>query len=432
MSQHDHLLKQLCGSSSETLARARELLYIATVRTAPGTGFQLKDPLGRPAACALIASEQLKNTVVDPASAQGNSCLNPTAFQKCLAQVRAALAHTASHQPSDPTKRRQTRSEFISQISYDSLVAKYALLQTYGDRFVSWCQRAEFAFFDLGKGNNIARDSPKIKLGIFFWVCGILEPDRLDLASFVKNNGAHTDNTAGITKIMDVHGSKIRALILAESKRPKETVATRSSTRVSPGKRPMREAPSKDSPKKRKLSAEDDTVGTTAGKQFSVPNHASGPPKALFPPSTSPRKSPSKQVLRELPTKSTTKKTRFTVVGQEDSDVEMSLPDTPSKRRLLGTSSDQVSMISPSRPRAPSPSPTRRSIRLNSAIESPSQTVVNIKDLYIDNPPERANMFATTVRRRFRPVFLDRKQWSAPDPLLVKLQNRINKVTVSR
>ncbi|KAJ3735872.1 hypothetical protein DFJ43DRAFT_1207588 [Lentinula guzmanii] len=323
----------LCGSSSETLARARELLYIATVRTAPGTGFQLKDPLGRPAACALIASEQLKNTVVDP---------------------------------------------------------------TYGDRFVSWCQRAEFAFFDLGKGNNIARDSPKIKLGIFFWVCGILEPDRLDLASFVKNNGAHTDNTGGITKITDVHGSKIRALILAESKRPKETVATRSSTRVSPGKRPMREAPSKDSPKKRKLSAEDDTVGTTAGKQFSVPNHASGPPKALFPPSTSPRKSPSKQVLRELPTKSTTKKTRFTVVGQEDSDVEMSLPDTPSKRRLLGTSSDQVSMISPSRPRAPSPSPTRRSIRLNSAIESPSQTVVNIKTLYIDNPPERANMFATT------------------------------------
>ncbi|KAJ3997387.1 hypothetical protein F5050DRAFT_1806914 [Lentinula boryana] len=426
MSQHDHLLKQLCGSSSETLGRARELLYIATVKTAPGTGFQLKDPLGRPAACALIASEQLKNTVVDPASAQGNSCLNPTAFQKCLAQVRAALAHNASLQPSDPTKRRQTRSGFISQISYDSLVAKYALLQTYGDRFVSWCQRAEFAFFDLGKGNNIARDSPKIKLGIFFW------PGRLDLASFVRDNGAHTDNTGGITKIMDIHGSKIRALILAESKRPKEAVATRSSTRISPGKRPMREAPSKDSPKKRKLSAEDDTAETTAGKQFSVPNHTSGPPKALYPPFTSPRKSPSKQVPRELPTKSTIKKARFTVVGQEDSDLEMSLLDTPSKTRLLVTSRDPAPMISPSQPRASSPSPTRRSIRLSSATESPSQTVVNIKDLYIDNPSEHVNTFATTVRRRFRPVFLDRKQWNAPDPLLVKLQSGINKVTIGR
>ncbi|KAJ3981561.1 hypothetical protein F5890DRAFT_1476871 [Lentinula detonsa] len=235
MSQHDHLLKQLCGSSSETLARARELLYIATVRTAPGTGFQLKDPLGRPAACALIASEQLKNTVVDPA-------------------IRAALAHNASHQPSDHTKRRQMRFEFISQISYDSLVAKYALLQTYGDRFVSWCHRAEFAFFDLGKGHNIALDSPKIKLGIFFWVCGILEPDRLDLASFVENNGAHTEHTGWIT-IMDIYGSKIRAPIVSENH----------------------------------------------GKQLSVPNHATGPPKALFPPSTSPRKSPSKQSMNARP-----------------------------------------------------------------------------------------------------------------------------------
>ncbi|KAJ3746090.1 hypothetical protein DFH05DRAFT_1522695 [Lentinula detonsa] len=145
------------------------------------------------------------------------------------------------------------RFEFISQISYDSLVAKYALLQTYGDRFVSWCHRAEFAFFDLGKGHNIALDSPKIKLGIFFWVCGILEPDRLDLASFVENNGVHTEHT----DILDgsQSGSKIRAPIVSENH----------------------------------------------GKQLSVPNHAPGPPKGLFPPSTSPRKSPSKQVLRELP-----------------------------------------------------------------------------------------------------------------------------------
>ncbi|KAJ3972409.1 hypothetical protein EV361DRAFT_141754 [Lentinula raphanica] len=75
MSQHD-----LCGPSGETLERARELLHTVTVKTAPGTGFQLKDPAGRPAACALIASEQLKNTVVNPTSAQGSSCLNPAAF----------------------------------------------------------------------------------------------------------------------------------------------------------------------------------------------------------------------------------------------------------------------------------------------------------------------------------------------------------------
>ncbi|KAJ3819885.1 hypothetical protein F5880DRAFT_1674209 [Lentinula raphanica] len=171
MSQHDHLPKRLCGSSGETLERARELLHTVTVKTAPGTGFQLKDPAGRPAACALIALEQLKNTVVDPTSAQGSSCLNPAAFRNCLAQVRAALAHDISH-----THTHKPDAHAPPERNF----------KNYADRVARWCQRAEFTYFNLGKGNNIARASPKIKLGIFFWVCKVLE-----YFSGWRNNHSH-------------------------------------------------------------------------------------------------------------------------------------------------------------------------------------------------------------------------------------------------
>ncbi|KAJ3833171.1 hypothetical protein F5878DRAFT_728958 [Lentinula raphanica] len=189
MSQHD-----LCGPSGETLERARELLHTVTVKTAPGTGFQLKDPAGRPAACALIASEQLKNTVVNPTSAQGSS------FRAALAHD---ISHTHTHKPDAhaPPERRDTRSGLsgTSQVSYDSLVAKHALSRDYADCVARWCQRAEFTYFNLGKGNNIVRASPKIKLGIFFWVCKVLEWDAPD-PLLAKSSQLHGYRTIQATK----------------------------------------------------------------------------------------------------------------------------------------------------------------------------------------------------------------------------------------
>lgn len=55
---NDDRLKNLCGGDKETLERARDLLHIATQKTSQGSGFQLRDPIGLPGACALIASEE--------------------------------------------------------------------------------------------------------------------------------------------------------------------------------------------------------------------------------------------------------------------------------------------------------------------------------------------------------------------------------------
>ncbi|KAJ3759551.1 hypothetical protein EV360DRAFT_82023 [Lentinula raphanica] len=443
MSQHDHLLKRLCGSSGSTLERARDLLHTVTVKTAPGTGFELKDPAGRPAACALIASEQLKNTVVDPTSAQGSSCLNPAAFRNCLAQVRAALAHdvvvvshTHTHKPDAHAspERRHTRSGLsgTSQVSYDSLVARHALSRDYADRVADWCQRAEFTYLNLGKGNNIARGSPKIKLGIFFWVCKVLEPTRFDLRSFIEQNGVHADNVGGISKIMDAHAAKFRAVMVRESQRPKGVVPTRSSTRISPAKRAMmREAPTKDSPKKRKLE-EDLTAESDAGKrsQPKVSKQVTTSPSPA-----SPRKSPTKPARGERLTRESPRKYRARFIMHEeeeddDSDAEMVPPDTPSKPRLGAKSDNQTPLISHSRPRGPSISPVRPSGRLDSAGESQpkgSTSTHHWGDMFTDDPPDHAYV---PVRRRFRPVFLDRKQWDAPDPLLAKIQKRMDRVII--
>ncbi|KAJ3730622.1 hypothetical protein C8R42DRAFT_715290 [Lentinula raphanica] len=445
MSQHDHLLKRLCGSSGSTLERARELLHTVTVKTAPGTGFQLKDPAGRPAACALIASEQLKNTVVDPTSAQGSSCLNPAAFRNCLAQVRAALAHDVSHMHKPdahaPPERRDTRSGLsgTSQVSYDSLVAKHALSRDYADRVARWCQRAEFTYLNLGKGNNIARGSPKIKLGIFFWVCKVLEPARFDLKSFIEDeNGmgmVHTDSVGGISKIMDAHAVEFRAMIVAESQQPKGVVPTRSSTRLSPAKRAMmREAPTKDAPKKRKLE-EDLTAESSAGKGYEVSNQVSDIPEGISSSPVSPQKSPIKPVRRDLPTRESPRKRRARFIMQEeeeddDSDADMVPPDTPSKPRLRANPNDRTPLIPHSRPRGPSTSPLRPSGHSDIAGETQpkgSTSTHHWEDMFADDPPDHADL---PVRRRFRPVFLDRKQWDAPDPLLAKIQKRMDRVII--
>ncbi|KAJ3767923.1 hypothetical protein FB446DRAFT_707438 [Lentinula raphanica] len=247
----------------------------------------------------------------------------------------------------------------------------------------------------------------------------------------------HTDSVGGISKIMDAHAVEFRAMIVAESQQPKGVVPTRSSTRISPAKRAMmREAPTKDSPKKRKLE-EDLTAESSAGKGYEVSNQVSDIPEGTSP-STSPafpRKSPMKSVRRDFPTRESPRKYRARFIMQEeedddDSDADMMPPDTPSKPRLRANSNDRTTLIPHSRPRGPSTSPLRPSGHSDIAGETQpkgSTSTHHWEDMFTDDPPDHADL---PVRRRFRPVFLDRKQWDAPDPLLAKIQKRMDRVII--
>lgn len=123
---------------------------------------------------------------MDFESAKANACLTKAAFGACLDGVRAALADASKQQETEPNKR-QTHFGSSSQLTYEVLRIKYGLPQKY-TRFVEWCKRAEDGYFEMGKRNNMARDSPEIKHAIFYWVCGVLEVRCGYLASLQSMN----------------------------------------------------------------------------------------------------------------------------------------------------------------------------------------------------------------------------------------------------
>lgn len=239
------------------------------------------------------------------------------------------------------------------------------------------------------------------------------------MGSFLKDE-PHSDKARSISKVMEQHCAVTRASILEESKRS-GTITTR----TSPRKRLLRELPSKDSPKKRKLSAEPQTEESAIFRLSDVPE------EALVRPSTSPRKSPAKRALRELPTGDSRNKTNAPIVAH-DSDVEMLAPETPSKTRRNGTAATAAFLSALSKT-ATQPFPAHRSSHHDSPPPSPSKKrVVEARDfdpLVADDDDDSPDDFVHTssVRRRFRPVFLDRKQWAAQDPYLLKLRNSVEK-----
>ncbi|KAF9061462.1 hypothetical protein BDP27DRAFT_1428984 [Rhodocollybia butyracea] len=382
MSQHDHLLQQLCGTDAETFKRAQDLIYTVNAKTSQGSGHSLRYPTGLPAACALIASEQLKNTTVELESARANACLKKPEFTKCLDDVRAALADVAS---SSPSNQRQTRSGNSNKASYQSLVEKYRT--PYGGMFLSWCVKAELRYFELGKGINIARENPKIKYGIFNWVCKIL---KVDTAAFIRDIGPGYDNARNsVATTMDTYCKSIRDAIKAESKQPVD--ATRISPRKTTAKRALRELPSKDSPKKPKLSpAPQDDEAIAAGPSTQV--------SAM--PTPSPRKSPTKVTIREPDMRQKT--------AALDSDVEMTGVETPRRARAPEHSTSAFISSSPTRPS------TRQSTRREPTPQLPPSPVVDTEDMDVDDFVDHE--YNPLPPRRFRPVFLDLHQWNAPDP----------------
>lgn len=56
--QHDALLKRMC-QNNDTLEKARSILHTASIKTAPGSGYELgQGAPGLPAICAYVAAEQ--------------------------------------------------------------------------------------------------------------------------------------------------------------------------------------------------------------------------------------------------------------------------------------------------------------------------------------------------------------------------------------
>jgi hypothetical protein len=180
----------------------------------------------------------------------------------------------------------------------------------------------------------------------------------------------------------------------------------------------------------------------------------SSPAKAKA--TTTPRRSPTKPALRELPSRDSAQKRKLssvTALDRVESDVDMFdtlAPETPTKRRKAESPSKAMQSSSPCKPVLP-PTPSSSRVKLDTDVEMTalsapqkasslpstprrSQRTKSAPQVVVADPPMDADdhpspLFsaqeesdeAELPRRRFRPVYLDHKQWYSRDSRLNRI-----------
>ncbi|KAK0243908.1 hypothetical protein EDD85DRAFT_179801 [Armillaria nabsnona] len=388
MSQNNHLFNRLCDDI-ETRETAKEIYRLANAKTRPGSGFDLGAlRTGLPAICVYIASIRLKNNQISRASAQQSSCLKPSDFDKGVTAVESALGTGTS---------RRSRSN--TDGFYQNLIEEYDLTPI-AQLITSWVRRTESVLV-MREVFNV--DRKEVKCAVFFWVCSFLKDDVvIEKEAFLSQFAIDAKTFEPIVKKLIKTAGSLAQQIKAErlsydpSKKITPFSTPHASPRKSPSKTPLRVAPS-NSPTKLDLSP----TKTTA--------------KPLFAPSTpSTRKSPSKP-LRVPPTNDKRKednpptKKRKLPSPQPAEEVPM---QSPTKKRKVQTPLAKVD-----EDENPFQSPSKKSSsRIHTPFPQPQFSPPD--DLFSEEEPE------LVPQRRFRPVFLDAKQWASRDPRLESIARK--------
>lgn len=257
----------------------------------------------------------------------------------------------------------------------------------------SWVRRTESVLV-MREVFNV--DRKEVKCAVFFWVCSFLKDDVvIEKEAFLSQFAVDTKTFEPILKKLIKTAGSLAQQIKAErvsydpSKKVTPFSTPYTSPRKSPSKTPLRVAPS-NSPTKPNLTAPS-PVKTIA--------------KSLFAPSTpSTRKSPSKP-LRVPPTNDKRK---------EDNPLES--PESPIKKRKVQTPRRSPAKADEDENPFQSPSKKRQALasssRPHATFLQPRFSPTTPDDLFSEEEPELA------PQRRFRPVFLDTKQWAGRDPRL--------------
>ncbi|XP_006462818.1 hypothetical protein AGABI2DRAFT_179431 [Agaricus bisporus var. bisporus H97] len=389
-------LQRVCGND-ETLAEARKLVPLAKARTKRGSGHYVSGlTTALPAICAYIISKHLNNNDVALDSARQSACLNTSDFNKALRTVSTVLEAELS-----PRQRA---------VGYDILHEKYAVEMSYSI-FSMFLRQTETALVQLETPYDVG--SSEVHCAIFFWVSLIANVKQLPtIDEFSQDNAILSKRIAPIIMILNDNCKSLKNKIIEG--------ATTSSRPSSPTKSLIKS-----------------TVTYT------------------------PRRTPSKP-RRELLTRDSAKKASGSGLSAtkadnsaDTSDVEMARPETPSKKRKLDISSS----ISPSKRRLPFPpitpsashitritsplttktlatpaipSPLRRSARFvlqeevdavmdtdeeedrgSEAVDRSLKIEFMLEEKYEKEEP--------ALKRRFRPVYQDLKQWYARDAKMLRI-----------
>ncbi|KAG5335375.1 hypothetical protein C0989_001308 [Termitomyces sp. Mn162] len=364
MAPHDDLLRTICHSD-ETFHEAQNILRTAKQRTGPLSGFNL-GPLitGLPAVCAYIASTNLNNTDVTRKNAQIASCLKQSDFIKVLETVKAAF---------DGSPRR-TRS---GRNVYDILVQKYHW--AFGHHLLNEWTSAVKRTLVLSDGAN--NSGPDLENAIFFWTyttaTGQNPATPRDFAA------EHCTSAKSLTNLLNKLNeccasveTRIKYDIKVQRSPAKEGVTVTATPRRTP-KRPLRILPSRDShsPSKRKAVAQpqlsDDELDIIVHETPSKKTKTKGESPLK---STSSLQSPTKLVFPPIASSSLVTLDR--------------VPKIPRQAPPLDDEDDEAMDVDE---------------------EANAETLENEEDEDDDvelEPP---------VRRRYRSVYADHRQWYAVD-----------------
>ncbi|KAJ3558687.1 hypothetical protein NM688_g771 [Phlebia brevispora] len=167
MAAREKHISKLCGDDKTTYQRACELLKQVDLACRQGSGHSIPADCKTSVApiCALIASEQLNNTLVKERDARTAACVVEKTFYQALHIIRTALDDLYRKQ------RLQRRKHFYSKIMKDFNVAR-------GDVLGSQMEHAEQELVQSGELKSKRRNKKQyeeeedvIRVSVFFWVC---------------------------------------------------------------------------------------------------------------------------------------------------------------------------------------------------------------------------------------------------------------------
>ncbi|KAG6889494.1 hypothetical protein C0995_000659 [Termitomyces sp. Mi166 len=321
-------------------------------------------------------SQNLNNTDVTRKNAQIASCLKETDFNRVLETVKAAF--------NDGPERTRSRKDV-----YDTLVQKYPL--AFGrQQLTEWTAAVKRALM-LSDNEFAANNSgePDLENAIFFWTYTVVTgKNPAAQRDFAAEHCTSTKSFANLLNKINSCSTSVKTSIQNHVKIQRSP--TKASVTTTPRRTPKRLPrilPSRDSPSKRNVA--DPPVELQSEDELDVFVHETPSKKRKAEPPTKPRlPSPTKLV--------------FPPVASSSHATRDGLPKAP--------------------PAAPRSEPDDEAMNVDEEVNAvPFQGTIEEENADVEPP----------IRRRYRSVYADHKQWYAVDRRMRRMRNQAESYKLS-
>ncbi|PPQ82299.1 hypothetical protein CVT26_013962 [Gymnopilus dilepis] len=479
MGSYAHLLDNF-QLSDETRELAGNLIRQAKAKTGPGSGRELRElDTGLSAVCALLACERLNTNELSQKSAQGASCLKKKDFERVYGVVRAAV--------------EEFEQEESVSLSYAKLHEEYGT-RLFKQKLEPYFTEVENELLTLATGYS--HNSAMFKCLVYFWVCSSARFKSLpSTEAFADVHQLSTRKFIEILTLLNSKKKDFREKIQAAFGRPrasptKQTLAEASTSSI-PGQSAQKvksaaevndtlESSSKQR-RKRPSSPEDQPLSQTPRRSQRHVLLQQKSPSKVTPTKRTPQthvssskisqpppprlRFPNKGPVRELPSKDSPKKRAAEVLqveGESQKTRSNTTPQEPPAKRTRVTMDESpikrtTRSASASAALAEKARVEAAAIQAVQAVEaailrtprkrkgqegalpteksSPSKPSARVEEAQLvdfASSDEESEPEVLVVRRRFRPVYLEHRQWNAKDPRLDKIwrkaERRLNAV----